>query len=120
MITGLHHFAVIASSEESISFYEKLGFVVSYIKQRSYDKIVLMDGYGIQIEMFIDPNHPRRAESPETLGLRHIAFQTTDIENTISELSSKGIEFGPISNDWKGIKYSNTSDPDGISIEIHE
>ena len=59
MIKGIHHFAIIASSEESIQLYTKLGFRETYRKERKYDTVVLFDGYGMQIEMFIDSSHAR-------------------------------------------------------------
>ena len=58
MIHGIHHFAIIASSENSINFYKRLGFREAYWRERKYDTVVLLEGYGMQIEMFIDPNHP--------------------------------------------------------------
>ena len=65
MVQGIHHFAIIASSEESVRFYTKLGFRETYRRERKYDTVVLLEGYGIQIEMFVDPNHPDRATNPE-------------------------------------------------------
>lgn len=59
MIKAIHRFAIIASSEESIRFYTKLGFRETYRKERKYDTIVLLNGYGMQIEMFIDSSHAR-------------------------------------------------------------
>ena len=47
MIIGMHHFAIIAGSERSVGFYEKLGFRVMLRKERTNDTIVLMYGHGI-------------------------------------------------------------------------
>ncbi len=115
MIQGLHHFAIIVSSEKSIDFYEKLGFRVSFRKERKYDIVVLMEGYGIQIEMFIDPNHPERANKPEHMGLRHIALKVDSVEEITREF-----ECGEIVSDWKGQRFVYTHDPDGLPIEFHE
>ena len=117
MITGIHHFAIIASSEESVAFYEKLGFRVMLRKERRYDTIVLLYGHGIQIEMFVDPNHPERATSPENIGLRHLALRVDNIEKTIEE---HGLEAGPIMNDWVGVRFCFVADPDGLPVELHE
>ena len=117
MIKGIHHFAIIASSEESICFYSKLGFRESYRKERKYDTVVLLDGYGMQIEMFVDPNHPERAKNPENKGLRHLALKVEKIEDTAEAL---GLEIGPIMNDWVGVRFAFTVDPDGLPIELHE
>ena len=75
MISVIDHFALIVSSEDSIAFYERLGFSVVIKKKRSYDKVVLLEGYGIQIELFIDPSHPVRALDNEPFGLRHSILQ---------------------------------------------
>lgn len=120
MITGIHHVSILASSEKSIEFYEKLGFEVTFRKDRANDIIVLMDGYGMQIEMFIDASHPERASEPENLGLRHFALKVNNIEETIEELANKNIICGEIGKDWTGIKYCYTEDPDGLPIELHE
>ena len=115
MITGVHHFAIIASSEASVAFYEKLGFREMFRKERKYDTVVLMYGHGIQIEMFIDPNHPERAMNPENLGLRHLALRVENLEEM-----AKDFECGPIMNDWIGVRFCFTADPDGLPIELHE
>ena len=117
MITGVHHFAIIASSEESVRFYTKLGFRETYRRERKYDTVVLLDGYGMQIEMFVDPNHPERATKPENMGLRHLALKVEKIEDTVAE---HGFEIGPIMNDWVGVRFAFMADPDGLPIELHE
>lgn len=117
MITGVHHFAIIASSEESVAFYARLGFRETYRRDRKYDTVVLMEGHGMQIEMFVDPNHPERATHPENMGLRHLALRVTSIEDTAAAL---GLEIGPVMNDWVGVRFAFTADPDGLPIELHE
>ena len=117
MIQGVHHFAIIASSEKSVQFYTKLGFCETYRKERKYDTVVLFEGYGIQLEIFVDPNHPERATNPENIGLRHLALKVDKIEYPVAEL---GLEIGPIMNDWGGIRFAFAADPDGVPIELHE
>ena len=117
MIQGVHHFAIIASSETSVDFYKRLGFRETYRRERKYDTVVLLDGHGMQIEMFVDPNHPERAKDPENMGLRHLALKVEKIEDTVSEL---GLEIGPIMNDWVGIRFAFAVDPDGLPIKLHE
>ena len=117
MIQGIHHFAIIASSEASVDFYKKLGFQELFRKERNYDTVVLLEGYGIQLEIFVDPNHPKRATNPENIGLRHLALKVENIESTAKALD---LDIGPIMNDWLGVRFSFTSDPDGLPIELHE
>lgn len=34
----------------------------------------------MQLEMFIDPNHPERSVNPERIGLRHLALKVDSCE----------------------------------------
>ncbi len=133
MITGFHHFAFFCSSDKSVEFYKKLGFNEHFRSIRAYDTVVLLEGFGTEIEMFIDPTHPNRAVSPENLGLRHIALKVDDVEKTLSSLciefrdefvqddaDQKGIKRSEIMKDWVGIKFCYIYDPDCLPIELHE
>ena len=115
MITGFHQISIIVSSEQSIDFYKRLGFTISNRITREYDSVVLMYGNGIDIAIFIDPNHPKRAENPENLGVRFFSLRVEDINTIIKEF-----DCSPIMEDWFGKKYCFTFDPDGLPIEFHE
>lgn len=115
MIQGIHHFALISSSEESVDFYKGLGFSEIFRKIREYDTVVLLEGYGIQIEMFIDPNHPQRSVNPEQIGLRHLALKVDSCEEM-----SRIYKCGPIMKDWVGTNFCYIEDPDGLKVELHE
>lgn len=119
MITAIHHIALIVSSAETVDFYARLGFRESFRRERGRDTVVLMDGPGLRLEIFVDPGHPPRAEDPENLGLRHFALQVDSLEKTMEELKDTA-EFGPIQRDWTGVRYCCTKDPDGLPIELHE
>ncbi len=116
MITGIHHIALIVSSEESIDFYKRLGFKEIYRNNRFYDTVVLLLGCGIELELFIDSSHPPRSK-PEPLGLRHISFRVDRIEEVLYEL---GMTPKKVSLDWIGRRYCNITDPDGNPVELHE
>lgn len=57
--------AIISSSVASVSFYKKMGFAEIYRNKREYDTVVLLEGYGIRLEIFVDPRHPKRLTNPE-------------------------------------------------------
>lgn len=116
MITGIHHFSTIASSEESIDFYKKLGFTEERRIKRSYDTVVLLSGYGIGLDLFIDPKHPAR-EKPEPLGLRQLALRVDGIEETVGDF---GLESMKIMTDWNGKRYVVVRDPDGNLVQLCE
>lgn len=115
MITGVHGFSMIVSSEESVSFYKQLGFAETFRKIRNYDTVVLMTGYGLKLALFIDPNHPQRVYSPESLGLRHLTLQVESCDEM-----RKQFDCGQILKDWFGVSYCYTADPDGLPIQFHE
>ena len=117
MITGLHHISMISSSEESVDFYKRLGFKEFFRKKRNYDTVVLLRGYGLQLEIFVDPSHPQRATNPENIGLRNFALKVDDIENTVKELEYSTAK---IETDWIGEKYCFIADPDGMQVQLHE
>ena len=86
MFKGIHHIAIIVSSEKSVYFYQKLGFEEMFRKLRDYDTVVLLkDANGTVLELFIDPNHSRRKEDTEPLGLRYLSFIVDNIEETVDE-----------------------------------
>lgn len=112
-MVGLDHIALIVSSEESLRFYEKLGFKENQRIRRDYDTVVLM-ACGQQIlEIFIDPNHPERASCPEARGLRHIAFIVENLEEVMKKVKCEEIRI-----DWFGRRFTFTSDPEGQPIEL--
>ena len=115
MVKGLDHFAIISSSEKSVEFYSRLGFKEIFRKKRDLDTIVILEGHGCRIEIFIDAAHPARATNPENIGLRHLALKVDDIEKI-----EKEFDCGPIMTDWFGKKYRFTADPDGLPIEFLE
>ena len=121
MITGMHHFSILTATEETVSFYEKLGFRSYFRKDRANDTIVLMKGHGVEIEMFIDPRHPVKPTGlDEPLGPRHIALKVDNIEETAAELKAAGMTTGDIGTDCTGIRYCYITDPDGGLVELHE
>lgn len=117
MLQGIHHVAMIVSSEKSVDFYKRLGFAESLRVERKYDTVVLLAGFGTELELFVDANHPAREVDPERIGLRHIALRVDNIEKMAEELD---VEIGPIMQDWRGIRFAFMHDPDGLPIELHE
>jgi glyoxylase I family protein len=126
MIKGIHHIAIIASNyEASKKFYtEILDFKVVrevYRQERNSYKLDLEVAGKYQIELFSFPSPPPRPSRPEAAGLRHLAFEVTDIEETIKHLNQKGITCEPVRVDeFTERKFTFFSDPDGLPLELYE
>lgn len=121
----VHHIAIIGSNyEKSRHFYvDQLGFQVvreNYRAARDDWKIDLaLDG--MELELFIMKNCPRRPSYPEAYGLRHLAFHVENAEEAVHWLSERGIAAEPIRTDeYTGKRMTFFFDPDGLPLEIHE
>ncbi len=122
MITGIGHLAITASDfEKSITFYRNtLGLPeafrvdrdgspwMAYFRTGASDFIEIFDGKGASA----DP-------APE-IGMKHICLWVDDIEQTLVDLQSRGLDVDP-----KGAKTGKSkcrqyfiADPDGIRIEL--
>lgn len=115
LILGIHHFSLIASSEDIVRFYKKMGFHEERRIERDYDTVVILEGVDVGLDIFIDPRHPKR-EGIEPLGLRQIALRVDDLERTAEDLRIE-IE---IQSDWNGKRYCLITDPDGNKVLLCE
>ena len=125
-LSQIHHIAIIVSDyEASKDFYvNKLGFQIvreNYRPERNDWKLDLKVNETTELEIFGVKNPPARVTRPEAAGLRHLAFFTDNIEETVTELKEKGIVTEPIRVDeFSGKKFTFFADPDGLPIELHE
>lgn len=122
----IHHVAIIVSDyPKSKDFYvNKLGFSIireSYRPERGDWKLDLRVNDHTELEIFGVTNPPPRVTGPEAAGLRHLAFHTDNIEETVKELEEKGIEVEPVRVDeYSGGRFTFFKDPDGLPLELHE
>lgn len=126
MLTKIHHLAIICSDyERSKSFYvDILGLEIineTYRKERQSYKLDLALNGNYIIELFSFPNPPKRVSRPEAAGLRHLAFETDNIDGIIQHLKSNGIEVEPVRIDENtNLKFTFIADPDDLPIEFYE
>jgi glyoxylase I family protein len=126
MFNRIHHIAIICSDySRSKHFYvEILGFKVVrevYREARKSFKLDLQVGEHGQIELFSFPGPPARPSRPEACGLRHIAFEVDDVEETARKLTARGVAVEPIRVDETTNKrFTFFADPDDLPIEIYE
>lgn len=89
-------------------------------ERQSYKLDLALNGQYV-VELFSFPNPPKRVSRPEALGLRHLAFEVNDIEETRAFLVSENI----ISEEIRVDEYTNKrfffiSDPDELPIEFYQ
>jgi glyoxylase I family protein len=125
-INKIHHIAIICSNyQKSKDFYVNiLGFEIiaeTFRKERNSYKLDLRVGNQDQIELFSFPNAPQRLNKPESCGLRHLAFEVDDIDQSVTDLLEKGIMVEPIRLDEiTGKRYTFFQDPDNLPLEIYQ
>jgi glyoxylase I family protein len=125
-LSKIHHIAIICSNyERSKHFYVNiLGLEViheHYREDRNSYKLDLKVGDHCQIELFSFENPPKRLSFPEACGLRHLAFEVENINESIAELQEHGIDIEPIRIDpITGKRFTFFQDPDGLPIELYE
>lgn len=125
-INKIHHIAIISADyEASKKFYtEILGFKIEnevFRAERNSYKLDLSVNGQYQIELFSFPNPPVRPSRPEACGLRHLAFEVNDIEQTHQYLSAAKIDCEAIRIDeCTNKKFFFISDPDDLPIEFYE
>jgi glyoxylase I family protein len=125
-LNRIHHVAIICSDyEKSKHFYsEILGLKIVrevYREERDSYKLDLEVGNQYQIELFSFPSPPVRPSRPEAVGLRHLAFQVDDIEESIANIKEHGVVVEPIKIDeFTGKRFTFFADPDGLPIELYE
>lgn len=125
-LNKVHHIAIICSDyARSLSFYRDiLGLELQreiYRAERDSYKadLALNDQY--IIELFSFPSPPKRPSYPEAAGLRHLAFEVSDMDSTIRALQEHEIAYESIRTDeTTGKKFIFITDPDGLPIEFYE
>lgn len=125
-LNAVHHIAIIVSDyEKSKAFYtEVLGLRIiaeTYREARASYKLDLAIGDQYVIELFSFPDYAIRPNYPEALGLRHLSFEISNIEQSYKELLDKKIPVEPIRIDeLTGKRFLFFSDPDGLPLELYE
>lgn len=126
MLRRIHHVAIICSDyARSKHFYvDMLGLEIlreNFRAERKSYKLDLKLGEFDQLELFSFPNPPKRVSSPETCGLRHLAFAVGNVGAVAEQLRSKGIDVEPIRVDeFTNRRFTFFRDPDNLPLEIYE
>lgn len=125
-LIDVHHIAIICSDyKRSKNFYtEVIGLEILqeiYRAERDSYKLDLGLNEKYILELFSFPDPPMRVSRPEALGLRHLAFSVSDLEESIEFLTNHAIATKPIRIDEStGKRFTFFEDPDGLPIEFYE
>lgn len=124
-LNKVHHIVIICSDyNRSLSFYRSLGFEVLHeyyrAERQSYKTDLALNGDYL-IELFSFPDPPERLSYPEARGLRHLAFETDDLDEAVAELDGLGYSHENVRKDeYTGKRFVFFNDPDGLPIELYE
>lgn len=126
MLNKVHHIAIICTDyERSKRFYtEVLGLTilreVYRAARRSWKLDLALNGQYV-IELFSFPDPPRRPSRPEAAGLRHIAFEVSDLDAVVARLTGLGASTEPVRTDeFTGRRFTFIADPDDLPVELYE
>lgn len=125
-LNKIHHTAIICSDyQKSKHFYAQiLGLEIVqeiYREERQSYKLDLALNGNYVIELFSFPNPPKRVSAPEAAGLRHLAFEVNDIQETRNYLIDQDYIAEEIRIDeFTSKKFFFISDPDNTPIEFYE
>jgi glyoxylase I family protein len=125
-INKVHHIAIICSDyQKSKHFYtETLGLtIVQEIfreERESYKLDLALNGTFI-VELFSFKNAPKRVSAPEAAGLRHLAFEVNNIQETRNYFTAQNINAEEIRMDvYTQKNYFFIADPDDLPVEFYE
>jgi lactoylglutathione lyase len=80
----------------------------------SLTMLQLPDDPFVSLELVHDPERP----VTDTGAVNHLVVQTDDMEDTIADLATKGIEAGDRNDHGGGMQTAWLTDPDGYRIEL--
>jgi glyoxylase I family protein len=125
-LNKVHHIAIICSdyNKSKLFYTEILGLTIIreiYREERqSYKLDLALNGEYI-VELFSFPNPPARTSRPEATGLRHLAFEVSDLDQTVAFLASQNIAYEAIRIDQTTHKrFTFIADPDDLPLEFYE
>lgn len=120
-INGLQHIGVPTKNmEETISFYEKLGFEIAFETVNDGDRVVFLKFGSLVIETY-----ESKEATMKSGAIDHIALDVKDIEKTYELISQEGlnstqdtIHFLPF---WEnGVKFFTIEGPNKEKIEFSQ
>lgn len=126
LLNKVHHIAIICSdyNKSKLFYTEILGLTIIrevYREERESYKLDLALNGAYIVELFSFPNPPARTSRPEAAGLRHLAFEVSNLDEVVAFLISKNIDCEAIRVDeFTSKRFTFIADPDDLPIEFYE
>ena len=125
MIRHVDHVAITVNDmTRSIKFYtEKLGFTITRSSETPSMKTVFVGKGLVQLELFALKQGSAKAVPElqrDEIGIKHIAFNVTDLDTLIKEFKEKGVVFISEIQQAGTRRHIFFKDPDGITLQLLE
>ena len=125
LIQYVDHVAItVKDMTRSIKFYtEKLGFTITRSSETTSMKTVFVGRGQVQLELFAlkqGSAKPVPELQQDEIGIKHIAFNVTDLDTLIKEFKEKGIVFISEIRQAGTRRHIFFKDPDGITLQLLE
>lgn len=123
LIQYVDHVAItVKDMDRSIEFYtQKLGFTITRTSETPTMKIVFVGTGQVQLELFAlkqDAAKPVPELQQDEIGIKHIAFNVTDLDALIKEFREKGINFISEIRQAGTRRHIFFKDPDGTTLQL--
>lgn len=122
-----HHVALtVKNLSESIAFYKDVfnaTIVKSFERPDLQGKAAFLkvDNAHLELWEFADGKENKDSlKDLKIIGLRHIAFEVEDLDESVASLRLKGLTLTEPNLGASGHRYAFTQDPTGIRIELYE
>lgn len=123
----IHHIAITVNNlEESVIFYTqvlKFEIARSFTREDMKGCAAFIKLHNFQIELWQFQDMKENSDSLNDIkikGIRHVAFEVDNLNQTIFQLQKKGLEFSEPKLGATGHNYSFTNDPNGVVLEFYE
>jgi glyoxylase I family protein len=125
LIQYVDHVAItVKDMTRSIKFYtEKLGFTITRSSETPSMKTVFVGRGQVQLELFAlkqGSAKPVPELQQDEIGIKHIAFNVTDLDTLIKEFKEKGVVFISEIRQAGTRRHIFFKDPDGITLQLLE
>lgn len=123
-MNAIHHIAFHCRDRLALErFYTKhLGFQRARVFNAGTENEFVMLRLGACCIEFFASAHPEAETADPAVGVKHLAYETGDLDAVLASMKADGVEPGPIMEDVgvEGMRICFLQDPEGNTIELME